>query len=113
MYSKPYLQEIPTERWICIGVACAVNRDSSETLKVGGRGLRAHHQRTRKGIGLCLSFASQRSLQRRPKHKTPKARRALERLYQYCAQDVRTEIDHSDLPALPEKSASFGCLTNA
>lgn len=110
MYSKPYLQEIPTERWICTA-SLARSIAIPGNLEGAGAALGLTHQKDKEGHRLMLKLCKPK----KPSKKDPSTRHQkpeeLERLYQYCAQDVRTEIDlFLTLPALPEKERKLWLL---
>src|SRR5690606_35648266 len=107
MYSKKYLQQIPIERWVCTA-ALARSIGIPGKLEHANAALNLFHQKDKEGHRLMLKL----SKPRRPSKKDPSTRHTkkeeYERLFEYCVQDVRSEIDlFLNLPPLPEKERKF------
>lgn len=110
MRSKEYLQTIPVERWICTA-SLARSIAIPGKLEMLGAALGLTHQKDKEGHRLMLKL----SKPKRPSKKDPSTRHTkkeeLIRLFEYCAQDVRTEIDaFLELPSLPEKERRLWLL---
>lgn len=110
MYSRPYLSSIPIHRWICTA-SLARSIGIPGKLEMAGAALGLAHQKDKEGHRLMLKLCKPK----KPSKKDPSTRHQkpeeLERLFEYCVQDVRTEIDlFLALPALPEKERKLWLL---
>lgn len=110
MYSRPYLQNIPIERWSCTA-SLARSIAIPGKLEGAGAALGLIHQKDKEGHRLMLKL----SKPKKPSKKDPSTRHTkieeYERLFEYCAQDVRSEIDlFLALPPLPEKERRLWLL---
>lgn len=110
MYSKPYFQNIPVDRWVCTA-SLARSIAIPGKLEMLGAALGLAHQKDKEGHRLMLKL----SKPKRPSKKDPSTRHTkkeeYQRLFEYCLQDVRTEIDaFLALPELPEKERKLWLL---
>lgn len=110
MYSKTYLQNIPIERWVCTA-ALARSIAIPGKLEMLGAALGLTHQKDKEGHRLMLKL----SKPKRPSKKDPTTRHTkkeeYQRLFEYCLQDVRTEIDaFLALPELPQTERKLWLL---
>lgn len=110
MHSKKYLQQIPVDRWICTA-ALARSVGIPGKLEGAGAALGLLHQKDKEGHRLMLKL----SKPKKPSKNDPSIRwskqEEYERLYEYCLQDVYTEIDlFLALPDLPEKERRLWLL---
>lgn len=110
MYSKKYLQQIPISRWICTA-SMARSIGIPGNLEGAGAALNLSHQKDKEGHRLMLKL----SKPKKPSKKDPSTRWSnvdeYERLFDYCLQDVRSEIDlFLSLPELPEKERKLWLL---
>lgn len=109
-YSKDYLQNLPVERWTCTA-ALARSIGIPGKLEGAGAALGLTQQKDKEGHRLMLKL----SKPKKPSKKDPSVRHSkpeeYERLFDYCVQDIRSEIDlFLALPELPEKERKLWLL---
>lgn len=110
MYSKKYLQEIPVDRWVCTA-SLARSIGIPGKLEGAGAALGLRHQKDKEGHRLMLKLSKPKKPSKKDPSKRWEKREEYERLFGYCAQDVRSEIDlFLALPALPEKERKLWLL---
>lgn len=106
----PYDGLITPERWMC---TAALSRSIGlpGNLEMAAKALGLSQQKDKQGHRLMLKL----SKPKKPSAKDPSTRHQnpedLKRLYDYCVQDVRTEIDlFLALPEMPDKERKFWVL---